>query len=88
MPDLLTDAVSDERIETAVELTLRLHAQRGDAPLGALAWEAVEETFCTCVTVAEHAIERHLSAIHAALVADVLGRTRKRLGGAAAGTIR
>ncbi len=76
----LIDAVSDERIEAAVDRTLCLHAQQGGALLGSLAWAAVEETFCTCVTGAEDAVEHHLSAIHAALVADVLQRAERRLG--------
>jgi hypothetical protein len=76
----LIDAVTHERIEAAVDRTLRLHAQQGGAPLGTLAWATVEETFCTCVTGAEDAVEHHLSAIHAALVADVLQRAERRLG--------
>lgn len=76
----LIDAVTNERIEAAVDRTLCLHAQQGGALLGTLAWAAVEETFCTCVTGAEDAIEHHLSAIHAALVADVLQQTERRLG--------
>jgi len=80
MANELFDAVSNERLEAAVDRTLRLHAQRDGALLGSLAWVAVEETFCTCVTGVEDAIEHHLSAIHAALVADVLHRAEKRLG--------
>lgn len=76
----MIDAVTNERIEAAVDRTLRLHAQQGGAPLGSLAWAAVEETFCTCVTGAEDAVEHHLSAIHAALVADVLQQAERRLG--------
>ncbi len=41
----LSDAVSNERIEAAVDRTLRLHAQQGGAPLRSLAWAVVEETF-------------------------------------------
>lgn len=80
MPNGLIDAVSNERIEAAVSRTLCLDAEQGGTPLGSLAWAAVEETFCTCVTGAEDAIEHHLSAIHAALVADVLQRVERRLG--------
>lgn len=76
----LIDAVSDERIEAAVNRTLCLHAQQDGTPLESLAWAAVEETFCTCVTGAEDAVEHQLSAIHAALVADVLRRAERRLG--------
>ncbi len=80
MKDELIDAVSNERIEAAVDSTLRLRAQQGGAPLGPLAWAAVEETFCMCVTEGEDTIEHPLSAIHAALVADVLQRAEGRLG--------
>ncbi len=80
MADELSVAVSDERIEAAVDRTLRLRAQQGGAPLGPLAWAAVEETFCMCVTEGEDAIEHHQSAMHAALVADVLQRAERRLG--------
>ncbi len=76
----LIDAVTNERIVAAVDRTLCLHAQRDGAPVGTLAWTAVEETFCTCVTGAEDAVEHHLSAIHAALVADVLQQAERRLG--------
>jgi hypothetical protein len=80
MANELFGAVSNERIEAAVDGTIRLYAQRGGALLGSLAWMAVEETFCTCVTGVEGSIEHHLSAIHAALKADVLHRAEKRLG--------
>lgn len=80
MANDLFDAVTDERIEAAVDRTLCLQAQRGGAPLGPLAWIAVEETFCTCVTGVEDAIEHRLSAIHATLVVDVLRRAEGRLG--------
>ena len=80
MANELSDAVSNERIEAAVDRTLRLRAQQVEAPLESLAWAAVEETFCTCVTGGEDAIENHLSAMHAALVCDVLQRAEMRLG--------
>ncbi len=80
MANELIDAVSNERIEAAVDRTLRLRAQQGGALVGSQAWTAVEETFCTCVTGAEDAVEHHLSALHASLVADVLQRAERRLG--------
>ena len=80
MANGLTDVVSKERIEAAVNLILRLRAQQNGAPLQSLAWAAVEETFLTCVTGADDAVEHHLSAMHAALVADVLQRAERCLG--------
>lgn len=74
-----TSAVSNEQIEAAVDRTLRLRSQQDGALLGPLAWAVVEETFCTCVTGAEDAFERPLSATQAALVADVLRRAEMRL---------
>ena len=61
-----------------MDRTLYLQAERGGAPLGPLAWTAVEETFCTCVTGVEDPIEHRLSAIHTTLVADVLRRAERR----------
>ncbi len=37
----LIDAVSDERIEEAVDRTLRLRAEQDGTPLGSLAWAAL-----------------------------------------------
>ncbi len=79
MANELFDAVSNERAEAAVDGTIRLYAQGNGALLRSLAWVAVEETFCTCVTGVEDSIEHHLSAIHAALVAEVLHWAEKRL---------
>lgn len=80
MANGLIDAVSNERIEAAVDLTLCLRAQQNEAPLRSLAWAAVKETFPACVTGAEDAVEHHLSAMQAALAADVLQRAERRLG--------
>jgi len=80
MANELIDAMSNERIEAAVDRTLRLCAQQDGAPLGSLAWAAVDETFCTCMTGAEDAFEHPLSAMHAALAADMLRRAERRVG--------
>ena len=72
--------VSNERTWAAVDRMLYLHANQGGAPLGLLAWAAVEETFCTGVTGVRDAFEHRLSVLHAGLVADVLQRAERRLG--------
>ena len=72
--------VSGERTSAAVDRTLYLHANHGEAPLGLQAWTAVAEIFRTGVTGVTDAFEHRLSAIHAALVADVLQRAERRLG--------
>ena len=72
----LFDAVSNERIEAAVDRTLRRH--RGGTPPGPLAWFAAEATFCTFVTGVEDAIAHHLSAVHAALAANVVQLSERR----------
>lgn len=76
----LIDVVTKERIEAAVDRTLRLHAQQDGEPLGSLAWAVVEETFRTGVMGVEDVFEHHLAAIHAALVADVVRLAERRLG--------
>lgn len=76
----LIGVVTKDRIEAAVERTLRLHAQQDGEPLGSLAWEVVEETFRTGVMGVEDVFEHHLAAIHAALVADVVRLAERRLG--------
>ena len=73
----LIDAVTGERMQAAVDRTLSLRAENGAAPLETLAWTAVEEVFCSCVTGAEDAAEKQLSAIHATLVADVCESARR-----------
>ena len=72
--------VSSERTRAAVDRTLYLHANHGEVPLALQAWTAVAEIFRTGVTGVTDAFEHRLSAIHAALVADVLQRAERRLG--------
>jgi len=75
----LSDAMNNEKIEVAVVCTLWLHSRQRETPLRSLAWRAVEETFCLCVTEVVDAVERRLSAMHAALVCGILHRAEKRL---------
>ena len=79
MASELHDAVSNERIEAAVDEALKRQAQQPEIPLGSHARTAVHEIFCTCVRSVADGVEHDLSAIHAALVADILRRAERRL---------
>lgn len=81
MADQYVEAASNETIEEAVALSLRLWANDRARPLREPVSAAVLEKFCTCVTIAEDAIEQHLSSIHGALIEEVLRRANKRLVG-------
>ncbi len=78
MTDQYVDAASDERIEAAVALTLQLRSQAPSRSLKEAVFSAVEQTFCNCVTGSEDAIEHHLSAVHGALLTEVLQRASER----------
>jgi hypothetical protein len=86
MADEPLNAVSNERIEAAVNRTLRLRARQTGVPLELLALAAVEETFGTIVT--GHALDHRLAAIHAAIVVDVLQRAENCLGDQAQTEVR
>jgi hypothetical protein len=77
MADQYVEAASNETIEAAVALSLRLWAENPARPLREPVTAAVLETFCSCVTTAEDAVERHVSSIHVALIEEVLSRAEK-----------
>jgi hypothetical protein len=74
MTDQYVEAASDEQIDAAVALSLRLWSEAPSRPLIQAVSIAVTQTFCNCVTGSEDAIEHHLSAMHGALLAEVLAR--------------
>jgi hypothetical protein len=78
MTDQYVEAAGDERIEAAVTLSLRLRSAAPSRPLREAVSAAVEKTFCNCVTGSEDAVEHHLSAVHGALLAEVLARASER----------
>lgn len=73
------DPVSNESLDAAARLALRLHAEIPSVPLEKAAADAVSQAFCTCVTGSEDAVEHELSQIHVSLVAEVLQRARRFL---------
>ena len=76
----LTNAIGNERIETAANRLLGLHANQGEVPFGSLVWATVERTLRTGVMSTEGAVEHHPSAIHTANVVDMLHRAERRIG--------
>ena len=73
------DPVTEEIVAMSVTIAARLWGERGDVELAALAREAVDEAFCTCVTTAADAsIGGRRSPVHAGLIAEVVRRTRLR----------
>lgn len=67
-------AVTIEKIDAAVRLTVMWWLSTRCTPLAVLAERAVDWMFCPCVTSAANTIEGHRSSIHAALIANVLQR--------------
>ena len=65
------DAITNGAIEGAVRLAVSLRSQRQSASPGELATEAVDATFCTCVTSAADACVPGGSPTHAGLIAEV-----------------
>jgi hypothetical protein len=78
MADQYVEAASDEQIDAAVALSLRLWSEAPSRPLMRAVSTAVTRTFCNCVTGSEDAVEKHLSAVHGALLTEVLARAVSR----------
>jgi hypothetical protein len=78
MTDQYVEAASDEQIDAAVALSLRLWSEAPSRRLLETASLAVAQTFCDCVTGSEDAAEQHYSAIHGVLIAEVLARAASR----------
>lgn len=72
------DPVTDEAIEAAVQLAIRMHSERRPASLEELANEAVDTVFCTCATTAADASVRGRSPVHAGVIAEVVQRVQRR----------
>jgi hypothetical protein len=68
------DPISPEAIDQAVALARALLARAPDAPLPALADEAVRRSVCPCVIEIEDSVEGGLSGVHEAVVAEVMIR--------------
>ncbi|HST75755.1 MAG TPA: hypothetical protein VLJ20_10325 [Acetobacteraceae bacterium] len=79
MTDQYVEAASDEQIDAAVALSLRLWSEAPSRRLLETVSTAVTQTFCNCVTGSEDTVEHHLSAIHGALLAEVLVRAASRV---------
>jgi hypothetical protein len=65
------DPVTNEAIRRAVRLAVSLRSERQSASLDELATEAVDATFCTCVTSAADACGPGRAPTHAGLIAEV-----------------
>jgi hypothetical protein len=64
------DPVTNEAIRRAVRLAVSLRSERQSASLDELAAEAVDATFCTCVTSAADACGPGRAPTHAGLIAE------------------
>ena len=71
------DPVTEEAIETAVQLTVRMRSERRSASIEELAQEAVDTVFCTCATTAADASVRGRSPVHVGVIAEVVQRARQ-----------
>jgi len=67
------DAIGPDISDRAYRLALRFVAE-GKSDLRAAAYLAVARTYCSCVTDAEDAAERHFSEIHRNLVDELEAR--------------
>lgn len=67
------DAINGRTFDFAVDLTRHLRTERL-LPLAELVALAVSKSFCTCVTDGEDAAELQFSAIHGALIEEVVLR--------------
>jgi hypothetical protein len=65
------DPITALAIDAAVSAALQLHGQMRAVPLDEIAREAVDATFCHCVTRAADASIVHSSPVHEALIAEV-----------------
>jgi hypothetical protein len=65
------EPITNDAIEDAVRLAVSLRSQRQSASPGELATEAVDATFCSCVTSAADACVPGGSPTHAGLIAEV-----------------
>ena len=78
MPREYDDPIYAEVIDAATALALELRAQRPSAALTALADEAVDAVFCTCVTTAADAVAAKQAPVHAGLIAEVQRRVEQQ----------
>jgi hypothetical protein len=65
------DPITNEAIRRAVRLAVSLRSERLSASIDELATEAVDATFCTCVTSAADACVPGRAPTHAGLIAEV-----------------
>lgn len=78
MPREYDDPIYAEVIDAATVLALELREQRPSAALSALAYEAVDAVFCTCVTTAADAVAAKQAPVHAGLIAEVQRRVEQQ----------
>ena len=74
--------VNDDLLDQAACSVLSMANLRRDEPIRVLAEAAVKDIFCFCVTDGPDAVEGHLSSIHAAVIDEVVARTRRLEAGA------
>lgn len=65
------DPITNEAIRRAVRLAVSLRSERLSASIDELATEAVDATFCTCVTSAADVCGPGRAPTHAGLIAEV-----------------
>lgn len=75
----VSDAISEDALEAAAQLTCDLVLEQPCATLDAHVERAVRRTFCACVVDIEDAIEGGVSGMHKALLETVERRARQLL---------
>lgn len=79
MPHEYDDPITRLAIDAAVGLAIRLYHERPIAPFEDLVMEAVDATFCLCVTGAADASTGRTSPVHDGLIAEIASLARAAL---------
>lgn len=73
---MVHDTTTDERMETAVALFLRLRAELPGTAESVLAERAIDATYCTNVALGSDAVACRLDSIRGPLMAELMRRAR------------
>lgn len=71
------DAITDERLDSAVRRLIETRTHETDTVITDLAVRIVRDMFCFCVSDAPGAISGHLASIHQAVAAEIIARAAR-----------